>query len=196
MRYDFEKEEKKISVRKILLSIFLWIIQLGAVIGAAYFIVHYTIEQTTMAGISMENTLMEQDKIIINKFIYRFKKPERFDIIVFKQSDKEHSFYNIKRVIALPGETIQIEEGIIYIDGEKLEEPFITEEIHNSGLAFEEILLEENEYFVLGDNRNNSEDSRFANIGNISFEDIIGKGWIRSNKFTFIDTINLKKEVE
>lgn len=196
MKFDFEREDKKPRIKKICFSIILWIIQIILVVGLAYFIVHFTIERTTMNGISMENTLVENDKIIINKFIYRFQKPQRFDVIVFKQSDREHSFYNIKRVIGLPGETVQIENGIVYINGKKLEEKTIVEEIQNSGLAFEEVLLDENEYFVLGDNRNNSEDSRFANIGNISFQDIIGKAFIRTNGFTFIDTINLRKEVE
>lgn len=197
MRYDFEKESKGPIIKKIIIKTIIWIIQISLVVALAYFIVNYTIERTTMHGDSMESTLLNQDKIIINKFAYRFTEPKRFDVIVFKQSDKEHSFYNIKRIIALPGETIQIDNGKIYVNGSLLDEPFHRDEIINSGLAFEEIVLDENEYFVLGDNRNNSEDSRFANIGNILSEDIIGKAWLRSNKeLTLIDTLNLKKEVE
>lgn len=196
MRYDFEKESKGPVIKKIIVKAILWIIQISAVIAFAYYIVNFTIERTTMLGDSMESTLLDQDKIIINKFAYRFTQPKRFDIIVFKQSDKEHSFYNIKRIIALPGETIQIDNGKIYVNGSLLDEGMNLDVIINSGLAFEEIQLDENEYFVLGDNRNNSEDSRFANIGNILSEDIIGKAWIRSNEFAFIDTLNQEKEVE
>lgn len=194
MDFDFDRESKKPLIKKIIIGIIIWAVEIAVVVSLAYFIVHYAIERTTMVGSSMESTLFEQDKIIINKFSYRFSKPERFDIIVFKQRGKEHSFYNIKRIIGLPGETIQIENGNIYINGDNIVDPIVTETINNSGLGAEEILLDDNEYFVLGDNRNNSEDSRFANIGNVLFDDIIGKAWIRTNEFDFINKINLKKE--
>lgn len=194
MNFDFDKTSKKPLVKKIIIEVIIWIIELAIVIGLAYFIVNFTIERTTMLGVSMESTLVDQDKIIINKFAYKFNKPERFDVIVFKQSGNEHSYYNIKRIIGLPGETIYIANGNVYVNGDLLEEPVITEPISNSGLAAEEITLDENEYFVLGDNRNNSEDSRFANIGNILSDEIIGKAWIRSNNFNFVDQLNLKRE--
>jgi len=104
--------------------------------------------------------------------------------------------YNIKRIIGLPGETVEIVDGVVYVNGSILSEPINIDKMNNSGLAGEEISLDENEYFVLGDNRNNSEDSRFANIGNILKDDIVGKAWIKINKFNFIDKMNLKKEVE
>ncbi|WFR54814.1 signal peptidase I [Anaerocolumna sp. AGMB13025] len=194
MDFDFDKASKGPLIRKIIFKIIIWIVEIAFVITLAYLIVNYALEKTTMFGVSMETTLKDQDKIIINKFAYKLSKPKRFDIIVFKQTNKEHSYYNMKRIIALPGERIRIDGGKIYIDGKIIEEPFVTEPIKNSGLAGEEILLDKNEYFVLGDNRNNSEDSRFANIGNILFSDIIGKAWIRSNNFTFISNIN-KKEI-
>jgi signal peptidase I len=194
MNFDFDKTSKKPLVKKIIIEVIIWIIELAIVIGLAYFIVNFTIERTTMLGVSMESTLIDQDKIIINKFAYKFSKPERFDVIVFKQSGNEHSYYNIKRIIGLPGETIYIANGNVYVNGDLLEEPVITEPISNSGLAAEEITLDENEYFVLGDNRNNSEDSRFANIGNILSDEIIGKAWIRTNNFNFVDQLNLKRE--
>jgi signal peptidase I len=194
MDFDFDKTSKKPLAKKIIKEAIFWVIEIAIVVSLAYFLVHYALEKTTMLGESMETTLLDQDKIIINKFAYRFAKPKRFDIIVFKQKNKEHSYYNIKRIIGLPGETIQIDNGSIYVNGKVLEEPIESESMKNSGLAAEEIQLDENEYFVLGDNRNNSEDSRFANIGNILYDDIIGKAWIRTNKFDFINKINIKKE--
>lgn len=194
MQFDFDKESKKPLIKKIIYEIIIWVVEIVVVITLAYFLVNYAIERTTMHGNSMETTLLDQDKIIVNKYSYRFSEPKRYDVIVFKQSDKEHSYYNIKRIIGLPGEVIQIESGNIYINGEVITEPLVTETIKNSGLAAEEILLDDNEYFILGDNRNNSEDSRFANIGTILFDDIIGKAWIRINDFDFVNKINLKKE--
>lgn len=193
MDYDFERESKKPDVIKILIEIFIWAAEIAAVIFLAYFIVYYCIEKTTVIGNSMENTLFADDQVIINKFIYRISDPKRFDVIVFKQSGKEHSFYNIKRIIGLPGETVQIKDGAIYINGELLEETVEVEEMANYGLAAEEIVLEENEYFVLGDNRNNSEDSRFASIGNITRDEIIGKASLRLSPFNFISKLNLKE---
>lgn len=193
MDFDFERESKKPDVIKILIEIFIWAAEIAAVIFLAYFIVYYCIEKTTVIGNSMENTLFADDQVIINKFIYRISDPKRFDVIVFKQSGKEHSFYNIKRIIGLPGETVQIKDGAIYINGELLEETVEVEEMANYGLAAEEIVLEENEYFVLGDNRNNSEDSRFASIGNITRDEIIGKASLRLSPFNFISKLNLKE---
>lgn len=196
MDFDFENDSKRPLVRKILIEVFLWAAQIAAVIFLAYFITYYTVEKTSMIGISMETTLMDGEEIIINKFSYRFSDPKRFDVIVFKQSGKEHSFYNIKRIIGLPGETLQIKEGLFYINGEVVRDLINAEPIYNYGLAEEEILLEENEYFVLGDNRNNSEDSRFASIGTIRREEIIGQAFIRISPFNFVSKLNLNKVEE
>jgi signal peptidase I len=191
MDYDFEKGSKKTLVTKIFMELFIWAAQIAAVIFLAYFIIYYAVEQTNMTGISMETTLNDGDKVIINKFSYRFSDPKRFDVIVFKQSGREHSYYDIKRIYGLPGETLQIKEGLIYINGEVIEETINAEPMANYGLAEEEIKLEENEYFVLGDNRNNSEDSRFASIGNIRKNEIVGEAFIRVTPFNFISKLNL-----
>ena len=129
----------------------------------------------------MENTLHNGDNLIVDKLSYRFRDPERFDIIVFPFQYQANTYY-IKRIIGLPGETVQImEDGSIYINGEKMEESYGREVIQPEtiGRAAEPIVLGEDEYFVMGDNRNNSSDSRTDIVGNIKREDIIGKAWLR-----------------
>lgn len=192
MPLNYDRESRKPTIMKIGIEIFIWAAQIAAVIFLAYFIVYYCIEKTNVIGSSMEKTLFAGDPIIIDKFSYRLTDPKRFDVIVFKQGGDEHSYYNIKRIIGLPGETVIIKDGIIYINGEILEDIVNVDEMANYGLAAEEILLEDNEYFVLGDNRNYSEDSRFASIGNITRDEIIGKAVIRLSPFNFVSKLNLK----
>lgn len=189
---DMNLYSKKPKIKKILKSILLWVIEIAAVILTAYLIIEYAVEKTTMLGVSMNTTLNDGDKIIINKLAYLRKDPERYDVVIFKQSGNEHSYYNIKRIIGIPGDTIEIAEGNVYINGEKLTEVIPVEPMRLSGLAANPITLEENEYFVLGDNRNSSEDSRFANIGLVVKSDIIGKAWFRLSPLSIIDKINRK----
>ena len=110
--------------------------------------------------------------VILN---YLFHEPERFDLIAFKQREGDNSYYNVKRVIGLPGETVTIKDGHVFIDGAALSDLPFDENILTEGLALEGVTLEKGEYFVLGDNVNNSEDSRFANMGNILKNEILGK---------------------
>ena len=114
----------------------------------------------------------------MDKITYRFKDPVRYDIIVFPYQYEENTFY-IKRIIGLPGETVQIAEGEIYINGEVLRETYGREVIQDPGMAAEPITLGEDEYFVLGDNRNASSDSREPSVGVIHRDDIVGRAWIR-----------------
>ena len=133
----------------------------------------------------MENTLSNGDNLIVDKITYRFSDPQRFDIIVFPFRYEDHVYY-IKRIIGLPGETVQIVDGDIYINGEILRESYGREVIKDSGLAAEPIVLGEDEYFVLGDNRNDSTDSRDPSVGVIHRDEIIGRAWLRIwplNKF-------------
>lgn len=190
MDYNFDLDDRKPMVKKVIKEVIIWLAEIALVVLLAYLIIAFGVEKTPVTGESMETTLQNGDKIIVNKMVYRFSDPDRFDVIVFKQNGKEHSYYNMKRIIGLPGETVRIINGAVYINGELLQEKVQTEPMLNGGLADEEVVLEENEYFVLGDNRNNSEDSRFANIGNILREDIIGKAWIRLKPFDFVNQMN------
>lgn len=178
------------------MDIFIWVAQIAAVIFLAYIIIFYAVEKTNVIGNSMDKGLMDQDAIIVDKFTYHFNKPERYDIIIFKQNGREHSYYNVKRIVGLPGERIQIKQDGIYINGELTEDIVDAEAMLNYGLAKEELVLEDNEYFVLGDNRNNSEDSRFASIGNVRREEIIGRAFLRLSPFNFINKLNLKQVTE
>ena len=126
----------------------------------------------------MENTLSDGDNLIVDKITYRFSDPKRYDIIVFPYRSEENTYF-IKRIIGLPGETVQIVDGIIYIDGEALQESYGREVMKNSGLAADPVTLGEDEYFVLGDNRNDSTDSRDPSVGKIPRDRIIGRAWVR-----------------
>lgn len=151
------------------------------VLMATWLLITFVIQRTEVEGSSMETTLSDGDNLFVDKISYRFRDPERFDIIVFPFLYKEDTFY-IKRIIGLPGETVQIDEaGNIYIDGEVLEESYGREVIRPEliGRAAEPIALGEDEYFVMGDNRNNSSDSRTDVVGNIHRKDIIGRAWVR-----------------
>lgn len=154
-----------------------------------FLVINYVGQRTQVSGSSMESTLSDKDNLIVDKISYRFHDPERFDIIVFPYLHKEDTYY-IKRIIGLPGETVQIDEsGNIYINGSVLEESYGREVIENPGTAAEMIQLGEDEYFVLGDNRNASSDSRDPSVGLILRENIIGRAWLRIypfDKFGFI----------
>ena len=197
LEFDVNRTSKAPAMKRFFLRLFLFFAETALVIGLAYAIIEYAVERTIMTGVSMEATLEDGAAIIINKLSYIKKDPKRFDVIVFKQMGVEHSYYNVKRVIGLPGETVSIVNGAVYINGERLEEPVEgLEQIHLAGLAEKEFVLDTDEYFVLGDNRNQSEDSRFANVGNITREEIIGKAWITVNPFDIISLKNLKQEEE
>ncbi len=165
-----------------------WIVFLLIIIGVTYLIITYVGQRTKVSGQSMETTLHDGDNLIVDKISYRFREPERFEIIVFPYQHKENTYY-IKRIIGLPGETVQIVEGCVYIDGEPLDEHYGNELMENAGLAEEPIVLGEDEYFVLGDNRNHSSDSREPSVGVLHREDLLGRAWIRIwplNKFGVI----------
>ena len=156
-------------------------IYLLCVLGAVWLVITFVGQRTEVEGASMENTLHNGDNLIVDKLSYRFHDPERFDIIVFPFQFQDNTYY-IKRIIGLPGETVQImDDGSIYINGEKLEENYGMEVIkpETIGRAAEPIELGDDEYFVMGDNRNNSSDSRMEMVGNIKRENIIGKAWLR-----------------
>lgn len=156
-------------------AVFEIILYFALVACITFLIIHFVGQRTVVNGVSMQPTLSDGDNLIVDKLSYRFHDPDRFDIIVFPQEDGR---YFIKRIIGLPGENVRIDEdGFIYINGEKLQESYGKEVMLDPGLAKDGIQLGADEYFVLGDNRNNSEDSRYADMGNVKKRNIIGKVW-------------------
>ena len=155
-----------------------WIVYILIVICATYLIVTYVGQRTKVSGDSMLETLHDGDNLIVDKISYRIRDPKRYEIIVFKYRHKEDTYY-IKRIIGLPGETVQIKNGEVYINGELLGEEYGREVMLDAGLAADPIVLGEDEYFVLGDNRNHSSDSRESSVGVLEKEELIGRAWIR-----------------
>lgn len=166
-----------------------WLIYILIIIGLTYVIITYVGQRTRVSGQSMEPTLHDGDNLIVDKISYRFSDPERFDIIVFPYKYEENTYY-IKRIIGLPGETVQVSDGYVYINGELLSSDIYGAEVmESSGIASQPITLGEDEYFVLGDNRNHSTDSREPNVGVLHREDLLGKAWIRIYPFDQIGVI-------
>ena len=137
----------------------------------------YIVNRVTVRNHSMEQTLLENDSVLIDKISYRFRDPQRFDIIVFDQKGTGEDL--IKRIIGLPGETVQIEDGKILIDGEELKDIKNLDPPENAGLASSPINLSVGEYFVLGDNRQESIDSRYEQVGIVTSTRITGKMFMR-----------------
>ncbi|MCH5268753.1 MAG: signal peptidase I [Lachnospiraceae bacterium] len=190
MKYDFDLEDHSKRRKEIFLRVLLWILELGVVLFAAYAITHYGLEKMTVSGGYMSPTLKDGDEILINKMSYRLHGIERNDVVVVKHNGAQHNYFTVERVIGLPGEKLQIKDGIVYIDGEKLKEKYKFPKMENGGLALEEMTLSTGEYFMLCDNRNECEDSRNANVGNVWKEDIVGKAWMRTNSLSIISHIN------
>lgn len=179
-QYDEIEEQVKKPKGKKLRGCISWLLYIVIVVCVVYGIVNYVGQRTMVSGDSMLNTLHDGDNLIVDKISYRFRDPERFEIVVFPYHFEENAFY-IKRIIGLPGETVQIIEGYVYINGEKLDEHYGFEIIDEDryGIAEMPVELGEDEYFVLGDNRNNSSDSRNVNIGAIHKDEFIGRAWVR-----------------
>ena len=180
---DKEKvEEKDFSWKREIISTAVYLL---VVVALTFLFVHFVGQRTHVNGDSMNATLEDGDNLIVDKLSYHFTEPERYDIIVFPYQYQEKTYY-IKRIIGMPGETVQIIDGMVYINGEMLDESYGREIMEYAGIASEPIELGEEEYFVLGDNRNNSSDSRDPSVGNVHEEQIIGKAFIRIwplNKF-------------
>lgn len=166
-----------------------WILYILIIVVLTYVIITYVGQRTRVIGSSMETTLSDGDNLIVDKISYRFHDPSRYDIIVFPYKYEENTYY-IKRIIGLPGETVQVVDGYVYINGELLESDIYGAEVMEaSGIAAEPITLGADEYFVLGDNRNHSSDSRDPSVGVLNREDLMGRAWVRIYPFNKMGVI-------
>ena len=148
-----------------------WLVSIVIAVALALFIRHFIVELYVVDGPSMRPTLESHERLVVNKFVYRFRVPERGEIVVFRYPrDPSRDF--IKRVIAVPGDTIKIEEGRVYVNGQLMNEPYILEKTLT---GYPESVVPEGTIFVMGDNRNNSEDSRFADVGFVPYDLVKGK---------------------
>lgn len=177
------RRKKKNRVGSVMRELLGWLFYILIIIGLTYLIITYVGQRTRVSGSSMEATLSDGDNLIVDKLSYRFQDPKRFDIVVFPYKYEENTYY-IKRIIGLPGDTVQVKDGYTYINGELLESDIYGAEVMiEAGTASEPITLGEEEYFVLGDNRNHSLDSRDPSVGILKREDLIGRAWVRIYPF-------------
>ena len=163
-----------------------WVFEIIVTLVFAVLVAISAFQTVTLQESAMEPTYSVSEKFFVNRALYKVSSPKRGDVIVFKTSASDSAALHIRRVIGLPGETVQVKDGKIYINGKVYEENGAYQDMTDGGLANSAITLESGEYFVLGDNRNNSEDSRYANIGNIKKDYIIGKAWFRIAPFSEI----------
>lgn len=170
--YEKEKKINKSTIHEILTTLF----YCGVAVFLAFVLVFSVGMKISMVGVSMEPALYNGQEVLINRFIYKITSPKRGDVIAFLPNGNQNSHYYLKRIVGLPGESIQIIDGYVYINGERLPEDEY-DKMADYGIAGNEIQLGSDEYFVLGDNRNMSEDSRSGNIGAVKKDTIAGKVW-------------------
>lgn len=174
---SFYKKKKKISPAFVR-EIFTWMFGMAVAVFIA-FVVNYFLGMTTsVVGVSMEPALYNGQQIFINRFLYLLSSPKRGDVVVFLPNGNEKSHYYVKRVVAVPGDSVKIQEGILYVND--VESEWAAEKILEPGIAGNGLVLQDGEYFCLGDNVSNSEDSRSANIGPVREQDIVGMAWLHA----------------
>jgi signal peptidase I len=184
-----EEREPEDGERNILREVLSFLAYAAVIFGCTFLIIMFVAQRTSVSGPSMNDTLQDGDQLILEKVSYHFRDPARFDVVVFQHLDDGKNVFYIKRIIGLPGETVQIIGDDIYIDGELLEEDYGREPIQDAKIAAEPIAVGEDEYFVLGDNRNNSSDSRDPAVANVKRSMIVGRAWVRIwplNKIGFV----------
>lgn len=174
---SFYRRKKKISPAHVR-EVFSWLFGIFTAVFIAVVLNVFLGMSTNVVGVSMEPALYNGQQIFINSFLYLISSPKAGDVVVFLPNGNENAHYYVKRVAAVPGDRVVIEGGILYVNGEP--SPWVEEKLADAGIAATEFTVENGEYFCIGDNPGNSEDSRSANIGPVKEEDIIGKVWFRA----------------
>lgn len=168
-------------------EIYLWTLTLFVAVAVAAFILIFVGERTNVNGESMQSTLFDGDQVIMDKFTYRLRNPKRYEIVVFPgPNGKDY----VKRVIGLPGESVRIQDGKVYVNDRELREDYLDAPYTINGELTETITLRQDEYFVMGDNRFNSEDSRFYAVGPVNRDKMIGRVVFRLFPWNRIGTVN------
>ena len=177
-------------MNKVLREILSTILYLLVVFALTFLFITFIAQRTEVSGQSMEPTLHDGDSLLVDKVTYRFSDPKRYDIVIFPYQYGNRQYF-IKRVIGLPGETVRVDtDGKIYIDDVELIETYGAEVILDPGRAIDGVKLGPDEYFVMGDNRNHSMDSRDISVGSIKKKDLLGKAFIRIYPFSSFGGVN------
>lgn len=180
---NFRKKKRKLNI-PLLREIAIWILEIAIAVAIAGVLVYFVGMRTTVIGQSMGEQLQDGDQVLVNRFVYKVSRPQIGDVVVFLPNGNEKSHYYIKRVIAAGGDSVQIVDGVIYVNDMPSEDVHFKGTISDPGVAAEKVVLAHDECFVMGDNPSGSEDSRFANIGNVRSEYIIGKVWYKLLPFS------------
>ncbi len=165
---ELKKEPKKRSVVSYILEVAVYI---ALILLCIFWVPEHVVQRTVVSGESMENTLHDGESLLVNKIAY---EPSRYDIVVFYPLGREEDEYYVKRIYGMPGETVQIKGNDIYINNEIIEDKYAKNVMDDSGIAEEPLKLGKDEYFVLGDNRQVSKDSRDSEVGPVKKENIAG----------------------
>lgn len=176
LRVRQRKEKARVHKRNIR-EIIKWAIQIGLVCVLAFMLVWFFGQRVSNAGDSMKPVLNNGDVVLVDRLVYNAVKPGRGDIVAFKPDGNENAHFYIKRIVGLPGETVEIKDKSIYINGKKQTRHIFARDIKEAGIAKKPVKLKKDEYFVMGDNHESSDDSRMAEIGNVKRNEIYGKIW-------------------
>lgn len=173
---SFYRRKKRIS-QTVVKEVFSWIFGIVTAVFIAFVVNYFFGMKISVVGVSMEPVLTNGQEIFINRFAYQLSSPKPGDVVVFLPNGNENAHYYVKRVVGKPGDRIKIQNGVLYVNG--IESEWVTEKLLDAGIAENEVLLAAGEYFCIGDNPGNSEDSRSANIGPVKENNMIGRVWFR-----------------
>ena len=173
---SFYRKKKKISAGTVR-EIFVYIFGICVAVFLAFILVYSVGMSVSVIGVSMEPEFTNGQKVLVNRYAYLLTSPKQNDVVVFLPNGNKNSHWYIKRVVAVPGDTVEIKDGRLYVNGIRVVDDY--DKMAEAGIAQNPLTLGSDEYFVLGDNRNASEDSRSANIGPVKGKDIIGKVWFK-----------------